>query len=94
MGGDFQSGLGGRCVNKHYYKADCDKGYGGEVDLLDFWVTSRSHQPGHWRTTVHPWLPQPQMSPQWPCPTPTGPKEFPVMNQQERMLPALGQWQQ
>lgn len=35
-----------------------------------------------------------QMSPKCPCPTPTGPRAFPVVNQRERMLPALGQWQQ
>lgn len=44
-------------------------------------------------TWVHPWLLMSKMSPQWPCPTPPGPKTFPGMNQQERMLPAPGQWQ-
>lgn len=44
-------------------------------------------------TWVHPWLLMSKMSPQWPCPTRPGPKTFPGMNQQERMLPASGQWQ-
>lgn len=78
-----QSGEGG-CANKRDLKAEvirarvaCDS----QVTLTML--------PETW---VHPWMLMSKMSPQWPYPTRPGPKTFPRMNQQERMLPASGQW--
>lgn len=78
-----QSGEGG-CTNKRDLKAEvirarvaCDS----KVILTML--------PETW---VHPWMLMSKMSPQWPYPTRPGPKTFPRMNQQERMLPASGQW--
>lgn len=72
-----QSGEGG-CANKRDLKAEvirtrmaCDS----QVTLTML--------PETW---VHPWLLMSKISLQWPYPTGPGPKTFPRMNQQERML--------